>query len=59
MFNLLKKKSKNNLNKSERIVDEYPSEQSCFPTENDRIAFISKSSIKERCVNTLIFIYDF
>ena len=46
---------KSYMKKSERIVNEYPYlsefEEACFPIENDRIAFIRKSSIEERCVN--------
>ena len=34
-------------------------EQPCFPTRNDRIAFIDRSSIANRCVSFVLTIFSF
>lgn len=52
-------KSENNQGENEHFIDQRKNRRPCFPTQNDRIAFINQSSIEQRCVINASFLFSF
>lgn len=49
-------KSSNEKGENETLIDQRKKSRPCFPTQNDRIAFINQHTIEQRCVNQRNFL---